>query len=149
MSDELKAEVFAAAEALTKRGERVSVRSIRAELGGGTPNRLTPLVREWKEATEAKAKEVDELLELPEETREALREPTEALLARMWVTVREATTRELDELQEAYESKIKTLEGEAEDARALTDDLSAELEEAKGRVDSLARELEVTQTKLS
>jgi Plasmid replication region DNA-binding N-term len=43
-------EVDAACEAIAARGERPTVERVRVELGGGSPNALTPLVRAWKEA---------------------------------------------------------------------------------------------------
>jgi hypothetical protein len=42
--------VAAAAEALAARGERISVASVRKEIGGGSPNALAPLVASWKAA---------------------------------------------------------------------------------------------------
>jgi colicin import membrane protein len=42
--------VAAAAEALAGRGERISVASVRTEIGGGSPNALAPLVAAWKAA---------------------------------------------------------------------------------------------------
>jgi colicin import membrane protein len=43
-------EVDAACEAIAARGERPTVERVRVELGGGSPNALTPMVRAWKEA---------------------------------------------------------------------------------------------------
>ena len=40
--------VYAAAEALEARGARVSVRTIRDHLGGGSPNQITPLLASWR-----------------------------------------------------------------------------------------------------
>ena len=40
--------VYAAAEALEARGQRVSVRTIRDHLGGGSPNQITPLLSAWR-----------------------------------------------------------------------------------------------------
>jgi len=40
----------AACEAIAARGERPTVERVRVELGGGSPNLLTPMVRAWKEA---------------------------------------------------------------------------------------------------
>ena len=40
--------VFAAADALEASGNRVSVRSVRDHLGGGSPNQITPLLASWR-----------------------------------------------------------------------------------------------------
>ncbi len=40
--------VYSAAEALEARGQRVSVRTIRDHLGGGSPNQITPLLASWR-----------------------------------------------------------------------------------------------------
>jgi colicin import membrane protein len=40
--------VFAAADALEASGSRVSVRSVRDYLGGGSPNQITPLLASWR-----------------------------------------------------------------------------------------------------
>lgn len=40
--------VYSAAEALEARGLRVSVRTIRDHLGGGSPNQITPLLASWR-----------------------------------------------------------------------------------------------------
>lgn len=40
--------VYAAAEALEARDQRVSVRTIRDHLGGGSPNQITPLLSAWR-----------------------------------------------------------------------------------------------------
>lgn len=44
-----KESVFSAADALEARGLRVSVRTVRDHLGGGSPNQITPLVALWRE----------------------------------------------------------------------------------------------------
>ncbi len=41
-------QVNAACEAIEARGERATVDRVRAELGGGSPNSLTPMVRQWR-----------------------------------------------------------------------------------------------------
>jgi colicin import membrane protein len=43
-------DVDTACEAIAARGERPTVERVRVELGGGSPNALTPMVRAWKEA---------------------------------------------------------------------------------------------------
>ena len=45
-------EVNAACDAIIARGERPTVERVRVELGGGSPNSLTPQVRAWKEASQ-------------------------------------------------------------------------------------------------
>lgn len=40
--------VAAAAEAISKDGGRPSVRAVIAQLGGGSPNTVLPMLNEWK-----------------------------------------------------------------------------------------------------
>src|SRR5947199_3842272 len=42
-----KERVFEAAEALQKRGERVSIRTVRKEIGHGSPETIGPLLALW------------------------------------------------------------------------------------------------------
>lgn len=40
--------VYSTADALEARGMRVSVRTVRDQLGGGSPNLITPLLASWR-----------------------------------------------------------------------------------------------------
>ncbi len=42
--------ISSAAEALISRGEKPSVRKIREELGGGSPNAILPLLNAWRDS---------------------------------------------------------------------------------------------------
>jgi Plasmid replication region DNA-binding N-term len=57
-----------ACDAILARGERPTVDRVRTELGGGSPNRLTPLVRAWGDA--------DRQLALPPQTPVAAVDPS-------------------------------------------------------------------------
>jgi colicin import membrane protein len=54
-------EVDAACEAIAARGERPTVERVRVELGGGSPNALTPMVRAWKEARQQPRADVQQV----------------------------------------------------------------------------------------
>lgn len=43
-------DVFCAADALKEEGQEPSVTKIRKWLGGGSPNTVTPLLKEWRES---------------------------------------------------------------------------------------------------
>ena len=49
MATVTKETVAAAADALEARGLKVSVRTVRDHLGGGSPNQITPLLAAWRE----------------------------------------------------------------------------------------------------
>ena len=49
MATVTKETVASAADALEARGLKVSVRTVRDHLGGGSPNQITPLLAAWRE----------------------------------------------------------------------------------------------------
>jgi transposase-like protein len=89
-------QVNAAADALAARKERVTIASVRDELGGGSFTTLSPWVKAWKEQHVAEAAAAEEL---PEEAQRA----GEAAARSIWAAAR-ADAAERIELIQAYAS---------------------------------------------
>lgn len=135
-------QVFEAADALAEQGQRISVRTVRQALGGGSPNEITPYVRAWRETHAEQAREVQALDQMPLEVRQALAEPLEALQGRLWAVLKASTTAELEAMRHSYEAAAQELRGELTDAQALAEDLAGELEQARTTIEAQGQDLE-------
>ena len=134
-------EVFEAATRLAEQGERVSVRTVRQALGGGSPNEITPHLRAWRDTHAGQAREIQALDQMPPEVREALAEPLEALQGRLWAILKASTTAELDAMRHSYETAAQELRGELTDAQALAEDLAGELDQARTTTEAQGQDL--------
>ena len=121
-------QVFETADALVREGQNPTVLSVRARLGGGSPNTITPLLAEWKALHERK--QADSIPAVPE--------PVETMLRQVWGAAWQEAQGQLSGEREALASARKALEQERAEMLAeierLDSELSAALEEVgKGR----------------
>ena len=121
-------QVFETAEALVREGQNPTVVSVRARLGGGSPNTITPLLGEWKALHEQK-----QAASVP-----AVPEPVETVLRQVWGAAWQEAQGQVSGEREALAQARKGLEQERAEMLAeierLDSELSAALEEVgKGR----------------
>lgn len=148
-----QAEVDAACEAVLARGDRPTVDRVREYLGGGSPNKLTPLVRAWKERRKEGAKTPPPLSldtgQKPVETPAAARPAVDALssavealrgavdgLPRAFVQVAAAAAEterrrsdlEIQSIKAASDAQVREVVAETADERGLVDLLRQEVD---------------------
>ncbi|OYW96389.1 MAG: capsule polysaccharide export protein [Pseudomonadales bacterium 32-61-5] len=126
--------VAAAAESITKNGGKPSVRSVIAELGGGSPNAILPLLNEWKSG------------------RPALRASDLELDPRLAQVVAEMVQKASEQAAKTAEEKAADVQADAEavaeagrESEALATALAAQLDEAQKLIVVKERALEDSQ----
>ena len=155
-------QVNAAADALAARNERVTIASVRDELGGGSFTTLSPWVKAWKEQHIAEAAAAEEL---PEEAQRA----GEAAARSIWAAARAdaaerieliqanadqriadaetgtaealAEVQRLEKTVEAREAEYQTLEQTLDGARAARDENAATVQSREATIESLREQL--------
>jgi hypothetical protein len=121
-------QVFETADALVREGQNPTVVSVRARLGGGSPNTIAPLLAEWKSLHEHK-----QAASLP-----PVPEPVEAVMKQVWGAAWQQAQGQLEGEREALGQARKAIEQERAEMLAeierLDTELTAALEEVgKGR----------------
>jgi hypothetical protein len=121
-------QVFEAADALVREGQGPTVVSVRARLGGGSPNTIAPLLAEWKALHEHR-----QAVSLP-----PVPEPVETVLRQVWGVAWQQARDQLEGEREALGQARKAIEQERaemlSEIERLDSELSAALEEVgKGR----------------
>jgi len=121
-------QVFEVADGLVREGQNPTVVSVRARLGGGSPNTIAPLLAEWKALHEHK-----QSASVP-----AVPEPVETVLRQVWGVAWQEAQGQLEAEREALAAARKTLSQERAEMLAeierLDSELTAALEEVeKGR----------------
>ena len=158
--------VSAACEALLARGEKVTTRAVRAELGGGNFSVIVPLVGEWKRANAGRqmvAREDDEervfsvLRDHISRLKAQARESVASDLAEA-VSERDSLLDELAELRAEEEKHQKIMEQQAGEVSALrarlddmvriTDEIRAERDRERGEASRLRVELAKAELRL-
>lgn len=134
-------EVSAACDRLIARGERASVDKVREELGGGSLNSLTPLVRAWREARQAPGADarpavLAEPVALPVSIQRAVDALSAAVaglvpafgaaVAEVAETERRRSRLEVDAAATRAAAEVEEARQTAADERALTDAVRAE-----------------------
>jgi predicted nucleic acid-binding Zn-ribbon protein len=128
-------DVNRACEAIAARGERPTVDRVRGELGGGSPNNLTPLVRAWHDARKhlalpiRKPAAMPEPGSLPPTLQRAFTVMTAALdatIAEITATERRQARSEIEAAAAAAQRQIEEARQQAEDERSATDAVRAE-----------------------
>ncbi len=149
-------QVAEACEAISARGERPTVERVRTELGGGSPNSLTPLVREWKAGqgdrqpaspTEQSASGA-ETLPLPMPIRNALDGIAAALggltpafseaVADAAEAERRRARREIDVVEAGARARIDDAHAVADDERVTTDLVRQEVADREAEIAQMA-----------
>lgn len=152
--------VAAACEAIAARRETPTVDRVRAELKGGSPNRLTPLVRDWKAAqrdqptvaVQPNAVDATDPAALPAAIQQPLMAVTAALaalapavaevLAGAAEAERRRTHYQIDQIEIRALERIEAAQAAAEEEEANTDLVRRECTEREADVARLTSELE-------
>lgn len=127
--------VAQACEAIKAEGKKPSVRTVRARLGGGSPNDIAPLLADWKKGirvTEAPPIQINKAIydAIAEQIR------TEA----------DAAQKDATESLAALESDVEELTQAGRTAEARAKALDTDLEAAKGQVQSLVGQIDQLRT---
>lgn len=156
--------VYAAADALEASGSRVSVRSIRDYMGGGSPNQITPLLASWRARKPAvaaaeiqldprigqliaeqvriaageAATRADERASEAEDTLALCQQENSELVEQL-----EAATRALDESRARADQQAGTISEIREEIERVRREADEEVQEAENRAN---REREVAET---
>lgn len=127
--------VAQACEAIKAEGKKPSVRTVRARLGGGSPNDIAPLLADWKKGirvTEAPPIQINKAIY--------------DAIAEQIRTGADAAQKDATESLAALESDVEELTQAGRIAEARARALDVELEGAKGQVQSLAGQIDQLRT---
>ena len=138
-------QILAAASALESRGERVSIRSVRAELGGGDPGTIGRILKQRREGTGTTTTE--KTVSLPDTITRTLNEWAKQLVAAQTENIRVelATAHEDNEAllaqMEALQGQMEALQNELDMMRRERDTTAGALAAVQKQVESQAAEL--------
>lgn len=136
--------VYAAAEALEARGARVSVRTIRDHLGGGSPNQITPLLASWR-AKRPQVAQAD--IQLDPEMEASFSALRKTIVKQVEVAAGDAARRADERATEAEDTLQLCQQENAELAEQLAaattalDDVRAQREQQAGTIAELREDL--------
>ena len=125
-------QVFETAEALALEGQNPTVMTVRAKLGGGSPNTITPFLAEWKAINETKRTEA-----MP-----PLPAPVETVMRQVWGVAWKEAQGQLETEREALAKLRDDMEKERGQMLAEISRLDRELEEAREAIQRSAEHLE-------
>lgn len=123
--------VAEAARQLSDKGQKPTVRAVMAELGGGSPNAVLPLLKQWKTSEPA--------LRPPEIT---LDPGIVQLLTRQIATLTQDATADMAQQLEALQADADVLGAAGQLAEQRVQSLQVELEEARAQAQLQAAQLE-------
>lgn len=156
-------EVDTACEEIRARGERPTVDRVTSFLGGGSPNRLTPMVRAWKEAqrpgVDIPAPAVAEPGALPQGLQRAIDGIQSALaalppalvgaIAETAESERRRSRLEVDSARTGAQAQVDEARAAAEDERSATDSVRKEVSEREAELAGLAGEARESQVRIT
>lgn len=125
--------VSQAAASLRDQGHRISVRSVIKELGGGSPNTVAPLLKEWRSINEIEGAPVELDPRLGLVIQEMIENATRKAVAQARETI-EVLNEDMGTLTQALETAVKRtqeLELEIGQAHALVDEYERHLSESQ------------------
>jgi len=125
-------QVHQAAAALATEGANPTVQAVRTRLGGGSPNRITPWLAEWRAAQTSP--QVDTLPEIPQAIDHAMRH--------LWALAWQQAQARLAPERQALDDAQTALKREREQVRAETRELKALAEGRQARLREQGAELE-------
>jgi colicin import membrane protein len=131
--------VFAAADALEASGNRVSVRSVRDHLGGGSPNQITPLLASWRARKPSVA--APEIQLDPRIVVQLIAEQVRAAAGEAAVRADERANEAEDTLTLCQQENSELAEQLATTLRAL-DEARAKVEQQAGTISEIREEIE-------
>ena len=147
-------EVDGACVAISARGERPTVDRVRTELGGGSPNSLTPMVRTWKDAQRQQSSpaarqtaDASEPTPLPASIQHAVVAITSAVgalapafaeaIAGVAESERRRTRMEIEAMEAGAKAQVEDAKASADDERATTDLVRQEVSEKEAEITAL------------
>jgi len=130
--------VFAAADALEASGNRVSVRSVRDHLGGGSPNQITPLLASWRARKPSVAAPE---IQLDPRIVQLIAEQVRAAAGEAAVRADERANEAEDTLTLCQQENSELAEQLATTLRAL-DEARAKVEQQAGTISEIREEIE-------
>jgi colicin import membrane protein len=130
--------VFAAADALEASGSRVSVRSVRDYLGGGSPNQITPLLASWRARKPSVAAPE---IQLDPRIVQLIAEQVRAAAGEAAVRADERANEAEDTLTLCQQENSELAEQLATTLRAL-DEARAKVEQQAGTISEIREEIE-------
>lgn len=128
-----KAQVFAAADAISESGQAPTVAGVRTKLGTGSFTTITAFLREWK--AQAQKNDADKDTEVPEDVTEALNRAA----ALVWKAARDHFEEELAAIRRDAEQRINDARQELQTALDEIERLEANAditEEMQAEIDS-------------
>lgn len=125
-------QVHQAAADIATEGANPTVHAVRKRLGGGSPNRITPWLAEWREAQTPP--QVDALPEIPQAIDNAMRH--------LWALAWQQARAQLATERQALNGAQKAVETEREAVLAETRELKALAEERQSRLQEQGVELQ-------
>ena len=129
--------VYATAEALEARGARVSVRTIRDHLGGGSPNQIAPLLASWR----AKKPQVAQAaIQLDPRIGQLIAEQVQVAAGEAARRADERASEAEDTLQLCQQENAE-LAAELMDATSALEDVRAQREQQAGTISELREDL--------
>lgn len=129
--------VYATAEALEARGARVSVRTIRDHLGGGSPNQIAPLLASWR----AKKPQVAQAaIQLDPRIGQLIAEQVQVAAGEAARRADERASEAEDTLQLCQQENAE-LTAELMDATSALEDVRAQREQQAGTIAELREDL--------
>lgn len=129
--------VYAAAEALEARGARVSVRTIRDHLGGGSPNQITPLLASWRAKKPLVAQAA---IQLDPRIGQLIAEQVQVAAGEAARRADERASEAEDTLQLCQQENAE-LTAELMDATSALEDVRAQREQQAGTISELREDL--------
>lgn len=135
--------VTQACEAIKAEGKKPSVRTVRARLGGGSPNDISPLLADWKKGlrvVEAPPIQINKAIhdaiayQIKSEADAAKKDATELLESL------ESDVEDLTQAGRAAESRVKVLDAELETAKTQLQTLMGQIDQLKADAEQVKSE---------
>ena len=142
------AEILQAAEELAATGERVSVRSVRARLGGGDPGTIGRALKGYREAAAAHATATAQQPILPDALTRALVDWAGKLVTEQVKTVREELKATSDD-NDTYLAQVDALEAKIAELESALAVAQRECAETAGARDAVQKQVETQATELA
>ena len=123
-------QVFDAAETLAAAGSNPTITRIRAELGGGSPNTITPLLREWREARPV----------VPKSAAPDIPDPVAASFRAAWSAACSEANQRLDGERAALDQARHDMDIERQELSSEIDRLDTTLEQSESAKATLEKQ---------
>lgn len=137
-----RAQVFDAADAISRAGQAPTVAGVRAKLGTGSYTTITAMLRDWKE--QSIDQEGSEEIDVPEAITEALGRAAEIV----WKAATDHFSNELAAVRKASDKAVNQAQEATEEATAEIERLERELQEHADQEDDSKKQIEALELKI-